>query len=127
MKRIAVLAATVLLSTALPAHSASSNDCFGERPTYVGTKGNDIVWATMSNTVIYTGAGNDTVYVDSDLDAAVLVCLGPGKDRLDSGGYVTRAHGGDGYDTADMDLCGSTRLFAFEAVMADTNNQETCK
>jgi hypothetical protein len=109
------------------AEGASTTDCFGEKPDYIGTKGNDVVWATMEHTVIYTGAGNDTVYVDSDLDAVVLVCLGPGKDRLDSGGYVTRAHGGDGYDTVDMDLCGATRLFAFEAVVAQAGDWETCK
>lgn len=68
--------------------------CMGERPTYLGGKGADVVGG-IGQGVIITGAGNDVV----KLGFYAKICTGSGNDTVHVGG-LTRVALGSGDDVA---------------------------
>ena len=67
-----------LLPIAATAHAAAP-DCFGHRPTIVGTDKDDDMKGTAGRDVIVGLGGNDDI---SALDGDDLVCGGGGNDSI---------------------------------------------
>jgi Ca2+-binding RTX toxin-like protein len=88
---------------------ASTETCFGQPATIVGTEGpDDLVGQSGVSDVIYAGGGNDSVlggefYSDDDVPGAApdLLCGGPGDDRVYGGPGDDKINGGDGNDHVD--------------------------
>ena len=106
MKKLGIIAgALALAGLAVPAaHSSAPPSCFGKTATYVGTSGDDIIYAGVENDVIYARGGNDTVYVqDDDQATATYLCLGDGNDTVRGAHF--KINGGSGYDRATVNVC----------------------
>lgn len=126
MKRT-MLAVTALVPTILvvPAAQSGNPTCFGKTPTYIGTSGDDVIYAGPDNPVIYAKGGNDTVYVqDDDQAETTWLCLGDGNDTVT--GAFFRINGDGGYDRASVNVCwagqaavnywGEPKLYKVESV-----------
>ena len=70
--------------------------CKGERPTIVGTNGNDFLLGTPGRDVIQGLAGNDTVFA---LDGNDVICGNAGKDKLRGQDGDDAIKGNDGADS----------------------------
>ncbi len=101
MSRIGAVGVTLILSTPLlgePAVARARN-CFGERPTIVGTRGNDLISGTKGNDVVMSLGGDDAISTGSGSD---IICSGAGSDAVRAGGDFDRVRGGAGRDTIDV-------------------------
>ena len=65
-------------------HAASykGKNCLGDRPTLVGTPGDDRIRATFGDDVIMTLGGNDVVVGPKGAAWRDLICTGAGDDQV---------------------------------------------
>jgi Ca2+-binding RTX toxin-like protein len=127
-KIAAALASTVLLGAgATTAFGAVTDDCFGRKPTIVGTNNTDNIVGTNGPDVIASGDGADKI---SSLGGADRVCAGQGDDLVDGGAGddtifgstgVDRLIGGDGDDTL---YSGGSNSSDFEQLLGGTGDDE---
>jgi len=71
---------------------APDASCDGRTATWVGTPESDSV--RVDSGVIYTGGGDDRIYIDGDSDDTVI-CAGSGEDRITMHGGTAFAGPGD--------------------------------
>ncbi|HEY7875601.1 MAG TPA: hypothetical protein VIG64_10825, partial [Actinomycetota bacterium] len=72
--------ALVLVVTLCPSALAQRvPDCFGKRPTIVGTPGDDVIKGTRKADVIYSDGGDDVIEAGRGDDR---VCPGSGEDTV---------------------------------------------
>ena len=74
----------------------SGSNCYGFRPTIVGTAGPDVLRGTPGRDVIIGLGGNDKIFGRQRQDR---ICGGPGADVIHAGPGYDSAGGGDGNDT----------------------------
>lgn len=88
-------AATTIICPWLPAGLAKLPECGDRAVTCMGTDGNDLIYGSDKDDVIWAGPGNDVVHADAGDD---WVCGGPGIDALMGAGGDDFLHGGDDDD-----------------------------
>jgi Ca2+-binding RTX toxin-like protein len=89
------LAATVLLTMALPATAAAAPRCFGKTATIIGTPGADRIRGTPGHDTIVAFGGDDRVRGGVGVDR---ICAGLGADYVVGGIGADRIDGRNGRD-----------------------------
>ncbi len=93
-RSLRLFAGGMALVSATPAYAAQASAqelCMGERPTIVGTSGDDHLGGTPAPDVIVALDGNDTVEAHDGDD---LICAGGGHDHVYAGAGHDRVDGG---------------------------------
>lgn len=106
-RTLALVAGAALLLVGLvpaaPALPVPPPDCFGRKPTIVGTDAGETLMLTPSPDVVWGGGGADTIDVISpgDFQPEDRICGGEGNDLIHGFGIGERVDGGPGWDTID--------------------------
>ena len=95
-----LLLAIAMVAVLVPANAAlaAPPECFGRRPTLVGTEGADRLVGTAGDDVIHGLGGSDVIQAGGGRD---LICAGAGRDAVYGGPDSDRIGGGEGNDRLD--------------------------
>lgn len=94
--RRALFPLVMLVAALLPAgQGEAAATCFGQKPTTIGTPGNDLIKTGPGFDVIVSGGGNDTIISGGGDDR---ICAGGGDNVISSGTGVDRILAGSGED-----------------------------
>ncbi len=93
--------------------------CQGQKPTVIGTPGNDTLVGTANDEIIAALDGDDTVIAQRGIDT---ICAGGGADRVFGGSGDDRIEGGEGDDQLVGELPFVDQTPGNDVLLGDTGN-----